>query len=80
MKTSAKEGSPMFVWSLKTAIFRTASSSLPRRSTSSEIFISIVEGQLECSWRVKLGSCGGEEERRRSEIAINQGVGLWVTH
>jgi hypothetical protein len=35
MNTSANEGSPMFDCSLKTAILRTASSSLPRRSTSS---------------------------------------------
>ena len=35
IKTSAKDGSPILLWSLKTAILRTASSSLPRRSTSS---------------------------------------------
>lgn len=39
MKTSAKEGSPMLDCSLNTAIFRTASSSLPRRSTSSGILM-----------------------------------------
>ena len=39
MKMSANEGSPILDWSLNTAILRTASSSLPSLSTSSETLI-----------------------------------------